>query len=139
MKLINLKSLTIVVTWLCSSAYDAVGNDVNLPPAMDRLTESEMDTYHGGFVTPGGLEIDIGLSVQTQMSPASGQNIVGPNSGLVQYIPNASEVLIQNSLSNLTIQATTQLNVDVANYSQIHGQLAIMGQNLINGSSGLLH
>jgi hypothetical protein len=83
---------------------------------------------------PPGMEGLSGLVASATLGNANGDAVLA---SLVQYTPNGGNVVIQNSLSNMTLQAMTQLNVDVANYSQLQGQLAVLGRNVVNSMSGL--
>jgi hypothetical protein len=134
-------------------AETAFSPDAGLTP----LSEAEMDRMHGGFSTPAGLEIAVGLDLVASISPqmpnsapnvppglvasASLAQVNGSPAliSLVQYSSMGIDTVLQNSLNNVTVGQVTQLNVDVANYSRIQAQWQALSPLISDRVSGLPH
>jgi hypothetical protein len=110
---------------------------------LQRMSSTELANAHGGFVTPGGLNINVGVQVQTSvngqlLTPASSPatlpngNAVpvataqlvqiasqGQVSSVVQYATGSANTVAQNMADNAVIQQLTRLNISVNNFSQV--------------------
>ena len=133
-------------------AESALAPDAGLTP----LSDAEMDRMHGGFSTPAGLEIAVGLDLVASISPqtpnaapmppglvasASLGRINGDPAlvNLVQYSSMGVDTVLRNSLNNVTVEQVTQLNIDVANYSYVQAQWQALAPLIGNRVSGLPH
>lgn len=134
-------------------AETTLSPDAGLTP----LSDTEMDSMHGGFSTPAGLEIAVGLDLVASISPqtpASAPNVppglVASASlaqvngspaliGLVQYSSMGIDTVLHNSLNNVTVEQVTQLNIDVANYSRVQAQWQALAPLIGDRVSGLPH
>ena len=134
-------------------AESAASPDAGLMP----LSDAEMDSLHGGFSTPAGLEIAVGLDLVASISPQTPNSAPNVPPGLVasaslarvngdpalislvQYSSMGIDTVLRNSLNNVTVEQVTQLNVDVANYSRIQAQWQALGPLISGRVSGLPH
>lgn len=118
---------------------------------LTRMSSAELAKAHGGFVTPGGLELNIGVQIQTSVNgqvltiaqsitpamgssaPAVSAQLVqvasqGQVSSVVQYATGGNvSTVIQNNADNAVIKQLAQLNITVDNFSRIQ---AISNRNL---------
>ena len=109
---------------------------------LTRMSATELADAHGGFVTPQGLEISVGVQVQTtvngqliaqapQVTAPSGTSVPAATAQLVQvasqgqissvvhYATGNATTVVQNTVDNAVIQQLTHLNISVNNFTQI--------------------
>ena len=124
--------------FLCISIIDNVNadhlsdNDLYLWQIVSNETLSEA---RGGFIFSNGIEIDIGLQQNLNISSQNMDTVTQNNilnnltNGSAINIPIASEnVVIQNSLDNLALRYTTQIDIRVKNLDSFRNPAALIPQ-----------